>query len=334
MTWMQICSIRRIVKNCRFPFHLFQKKGNAMPRTARLVVPGQQTVYHVMSRTALDGFPLQDAEKDYLVSLIRKLSNLFLVEILGFCCMGNHFHLLVKTFPDADFSDEEIKQRFVAYYGKDRDFYEGQIPYLRQKWSSISEFVKEIKQTFSRFFNRRHDRRGYFWGERFKSVIVEKGETLVNCLAYIDLNPVRAGLVEKPEDYRWNSIGYHLQTGNREGFLSLDFGLKEFGVLNPKERLKRYRRYLYETGAVDRGKGTMVKTEVLERERQKKFTITRADRFRHRTRYFTDSGIIGTREFVQDHYRRFEHLFHTRREKVPKRVAGLEGLYSLKRLAE
>jgi hypothetical protein len=45
---------------------------------------------------------------------------------------------------------------------------------------------------FSRFYNRRHNRRGFFWGDRFKSVIVEKGETLINCLTYIDLNPVRA----------------------------------------------------------------------------------------------------------------------------------------------
>lgn len=305
-----------------------------MPRTARLVIADQQTVYHVMSRTALEGLPIQDVEKDYLIHVIRKLSKLFLVEILGFCCMGNHFHLLVKTLPETEFSDEKIKQRFTAYYGKDRDFYEGQIPFLRQKWSSISEFVKEIKQTFSRFYNRRHDRRGYFWGERFKSVIVEKGETLVNCLAYIDLNPVRAGLVGRPEDYRWNSIGYHLQTGNREDFLSLDFGLEEFGVLNPEERLKRYRRYLYETGAAERGKGAAIDRAFVKKERQKEFAVTRTDRFQYRTRYFTDSGIIGSREFVRNHYRRFQHLFQARREKIPKRVAGLEGIYSLKRLIE
>jgi putative transposase len=65
-------------------------------------------------------------------------------------------------------------------------------------------------------------------GDRFKSVIVEKGETLINCLAYIDLNPLRAGLVDRPEDYRWNSLGYHVQTGNKDNFLSLDFGLIEF----------------------------------------------------------------------------------------------------------
>jgi hypothetical protein len=60
-------------------------------------------------------------------------------------------------------------------------------------------------------------------------VIVENGETLINCLAYIDLNPLRAGLVKRQEDYRWNSIGYHIQTGNKDNFLSMDFGLKEFG---------------------------------------------------------------------------------------------------------
>jgi hypothetical protein len=47
---------------------------------------------------------------------------------------------------------------------------------------------------FARFYNRRHDLRGYFWGDRLKSVIVENGVTLINCLAYIDLNPLRAGL--------------------------------------------------------------------------------------------------------------------------------------------
>ena len=84
-------------------------------------------------------------------------------------------------------------------------------PSLRLKLSSLSEFKREIKVNFARFYNRRHHRRGYFWGDHFKSVIVENGETLINCLAYIDLNPLHAGLVELPEQYRWNSLGYHIQ---------------------------------------------------------------------------------------------------------------------------
>ena len=72
---------------------------------------------------------------------------------------------------------------------RSQEFTEGQFPYLRQKLSNLSEFMREIKVGFARFYNRRHHRRGYFWGDRFNSVIVEKGETLINWLAYIDLNP-------------------------------------------------------------------------------------------------------------------------------------------------
>jgi len=165
--------------------------------------------------------------------------------------MGNHFHILVRMFPEHKYTDEDIQKRYESFYGDDSMFAAGWIPALREKLSSLSEFVKEIKQSFSRYYNKRHHRRGTLWGERFKSLIVEKGETLINCLAYIDLNPIRAGIVERPEDYRWNSLGYHIQTGNKDNFLSLDFGLKEFGVVNTEERLKHYRRYVYEAGALN-----------------------------------------------------------------------------------
>jgi hypothetical protein len=258
--------------------------------------------------------------------------------------MGNHFHLLVKMIPEDRFTDEEIRKRFEAHFGDEREFTEGQIPYLREKLSSLSEFIREIKVGFARYYNRRHNRRGYFWGDRFKSVIVDKGETLVNCLAYIDLNPLRAGLVERPEQYRWNSLGYHIQTENKDKFLSTDFGLKEF---NPpeadkchnsdKERIRRYRRYVYEAGALDRPdkmQARVIDAKVVANERKKEFEISRVSRFRYRTRYFTDSGIIGSKEFVSKHYQRFKHLFHSKHEKKPKPVKGLDGMYSLKRLSE
>jgi REP element-mobilizing transposase RayT len=287
-----------------------------------------------------------------MLDLIRRYAALYLVEILGFCLMGNHFHLLVKVFPEYKFTDQDIRKRYVKFYGDDRTFAYGQIPSLREKLSNLSEFVREIKVGFTRYYNHRHNRRGYFWGDRFKSVIVEKGETLINCLAYIDLNPLRAGLVDRPEEYRWNSIGYHIQTGNKDDFLSLDFGLKEFGpgeirsavtselhwasVLDAEERLNRYRRYVYEAGALDRsGKpGTeVIDNSVLQKERKNDFELKRVQRFRYRTRYFTDSGIIGTKEFVSGNYRRFKDLFMSKRDKIPKPVAGLDGIYSLKKLA-
>jgi hypothetical protein len=147
----------------------------------------------------------------------------------------------------------------VKFFGDGRVFTDGLIPSLRQKLSSLSEFVREIKVGFARYYNKKHNRRGYFWGDRFKSVIVEKGETLINCLAYIDLNPLRADLVARPEDYRWNSLGYHLQTGNKDNFLFTDFGLEEFNppsadkcLKSEKERIRRYRRYVYDAGVIDR----------------------------------------------------------------------------------
>jgi REP element-mobilizing transposase RayT len=290
-----------------------------------------------MSRTALDGFPLGDIEKDFMIDLIKRYSGLYFVEILGVCIMGNHFHLLVKMLPEYKFNDEEIEKRFVEFYGDDRIFTDGLIPSLRAKLSSLSEFVREMKVGFARYYNKRHNRRGYFWGDRFKSVIVEKGETLINCLAYIDLNPLRAGLVERPEEYRWNSLGYHVQTGNKDNFLSTDFGLKEFNVRSKKERVRRYRRYVYEAGAVnkpEKGKVKVINDKLLEKERNREFELSRSDRFRYRTRYFTDSGIIGSKEFVSTNYRRFKHLFYSKHEKRPKLIKGLEGMYSLKRLSE
>jgi len=290
-----------------------------------------------MSRTALDGFPLKDVEKDFMLNSIKRFSALYFTEILGFCLMGNHFHLMVKMIPESHFTDDDIQMRFEAFYGDSREFAEGQIPYWREKLSSLSEFIREVKVGFARYYNRRHNRRGYFWGDRFKSVIVDKGETLVNCLAYIDLNPLRAGLVDRPEDYRWSSLGYHLQTQNKDRFLSTDFGLKEFSVKSLKERIRRYRRYVYEAGAIgrfDKMQAKVIDDKVVAKERKKDFEISRISRFRYRTRYFTDSGIIGSKEFVAENYQRFKHLFYSKQEKKPKPIKGLDGMYSLKRLSE
>ena len=158
-----------------------------------------------------------------MLDLIRRYAALYLVQILGFCLMGNHFHILVRVIPEYKFSDDDILKRYVDFYGDARIYTEGLVPSLREKLSSLSEFIRKIKVGFARYCNRLYNRRGYFWGDRFKSIIVEKGETLINCLASIDLNPLRAGSVKRPELYRWNLLGYHLQTENKDRFLSMAF---------------------------------------------------------------------------------------------------------------
>ena len=176
---------------------------------------------------------------------------------------------------------------------------------------------------------------------------------MINCLAYIDLNPLRAGIVNQPEDYRWNSLGYHVQTNNRDNFPSTDFGLKEFNVKSEKERIRRYRRYVYEAGAVNRpeegktpekyallsqvnftGQAKVIGEKILEKERKREFELSRSDRFGYRTRYFKDSGVIGSKEFVSETYKRFKHHFNSKNEKKPKPIKGLSDVYSLKRLSE
>jgi len=167
---------------------------------------------------------------------------------------------------------------------------------------------------------------------------VDNGETLINCLAYIDLNPIRAGIAKKPEEYRWCSLGYHVQTKNRDRFLSTDFGLKEFSFEGDKARFAHYRRFVYEKGGIGGEQEAEDRRRRTEDGRQKsegKYKeLNQVDRFRYRTRYFTDSGIIGTKEFVSRVYQDFKGYFTSRHEKQPKPVRGLDGIYSLKRLSE
>jgi hypothetical protein len=287
------------------------------------LISHRQTTYHVVSRTALDGFPLSEREKSLLLDIMQNLSAVYFCQVLGFCLMGNHFHLLVTMFPEDEITDESVAASFKRRYGDEYTLMPGQIPFYRQKWTSLSEYVKEIKQTFTRIYNKRRGRKGTFWSERFKSLIVEKGETLINCLAYIDLNPVRAGLVDRPEDYRWSSLGYRFRASSKDGFLSWNLGLEEYNVDNPKKRLRLYREFVYARGGVDTGKGKILQGVPLPES---------VERFLQRTRFFTEAGIIGSKEFVRQGFEHFRDLIQPKRERRPHKIKGLEKVYSLKRL--
>jgi putative transposase len=122
-------------------------------------------------------------------------------------------------------------------------------------------------------------------------------------------------------------LGYHLQTNNKASFLSLDFRLREFepdenhsGVTSDKERLNHYRGFVHAKGGIH------------DSEKRTEQDITTIDRFRCRTRYFADSGVIGSRKFVGHLYAVFKGHFSAKHEKKGKPITGLEGIYSLKRL--
>jgi REP element-mobilizing transposase RayT len=302
-----------------------------MPRIARFLKEDEPTVYHVISRTALDGLPFKDEDKEYLLKLIKKWSKIFFVDVLGFAIMGNHFHLVIRMYPECEVSDEDVRKRYEKLYNL-KEVGVAELKRFKKKLCSLSWYVKEIKQGFSRYFNKKYGRRGTLWGERFKSLIVENGLTLVNLLAYVDLNAVRAGIVKRPEEYRWCSLGYHIQSGNKDGLLSVDFGMKEWNEFSEKEIIRKYREYVYEVGAIDAGKGARIAAEIVEEERKKDFKLSKSEIFRYRCRYFTDAGVLGSRRFVEEIFEKIKGLLGSKRKRKFVSVFSDLKIYSLKRL--
>ena len=75
---------------------------------------------------------------------------------------------------------------------------------IKGQMFDISKFMHMLKRRFSAWYNKKHNRRGTLWESRYGSVLVEgKRDALMTMATYIDLNPVRAGLVDDPKDYRW-----------------------------------------------------------------------------------------------------------------------------------
>ena len=235
-------------------------------------------------------------------------------------------------YPESEVSDDEVRKRYMELYDLKHPGPEFELKRFKKKLCSLSWYVKEIKQGFSRYFNKKYGRRGTLWGERFKSLIVEDGLTLVNLLAYVDLNPVRAGIVDRPEKYRWCSLGYHIQSGNRDDLLSIDFGMKEWNEFDEQEIIRKYREYVYEVGAIDRGKGAVIAEEIVAEERKKNFKLKRAELFRYRCRYFTDAGVLGTKRFVQQVFDEVKSLLSSKDERRFVLLLRDGGVYSLKKL--
>jgi len=106
-------------------------------------------------------------EKDHLMATVVKLCKIYFVDLLGFCLMGNHFHLAVRMNPSDDLTDENITERYKLLYGQEAKIIPCQIDDFRNRLTSLGGFVKDIKQGVTKYFNKRKKRWGTFWGERF-----------------------------------------------------------------------------------------------------------------------------------------------------------------------
>ncbi len=190
----------------------------------------REQYFHVMSRVVDRRMVFGRAEKVVFRRMLRGFENFSGCEVVTYCVMDNHFHLLVRVpvRPD-EISDEEVWRRMKFIYNQERmDHYEQQLrQYLesgrddeisafyegmRRRMFNLSCFIKDLKQKFTRWYNLEHERKGTLWEERFKSVVVEGDlRALLMVAAYIDLNPVRAGIVGDARDYSWNGYGEALR---------------------------------------------------------------------------------------------------------------------------
>lgn len=148
-----------------------------MPRRARLVLPGQplHVTQRGVNRAAIF---LDDEDRHDYRRLLRLACSEHRVAIHAFVLMDNHVHLLL-TPGTAD---------------------------------SLASAMRVSGQCYVQAFNARHRRSGTLWQGRFNSCLVDSDRYLLTVCRYIELNPVRAAMVQRPEDYRWSSVHTHLGT--------------------------------------------------------------------------------------------------------------------------
>ena len=217
-----------------------------------------------------------------------------------------------------------------------------------RRMHDLSEFMKSLLERFTKWFNRRHSRSGTLWEDRFKSVIVESGTAARTMAAYIDLNPVRAGIVKDPAEYRWSSYGEALGGGNkgngkkaREGLVRAYFC--DQGMLSESEQAAKweevsrlYRRMMglalgkrpgaAEISRSEKGKGQVTKNTAELLESKDNETVLKdlgmTKMLFCRIRYFADGAVIGSKAFVNEAFANARERFGPKRKDGARKMRG------------
>lgn len=159
-----------------------------MPRANRYILPGY--LYHITHRCHNRSFLLKFAQdRNYYRSRLREAAIRFQVSILGYCLTCNHVHLILSS----------------------------------HVLDSISRFMQMVEGLSAQHYNRRKGRKGAFWEDRYFCTMIQSGRNLWNCLGYIDLNMVRAGVVKHPGEWDWS--GYNEFMRLRERYRILDMAI-------------------------------------------------------------------------------------------------------------
>jgi len=324
--------------------------------------------YHCISRVVDRKLVFGPDEKEKFRAMMRMQENFTGCRVVAYCVMSNHLHLLLEVppMPGGGMTDEVLLDRLRAIYheavvevvakeladarmiGADRRVAEihGRYTY---RMHDLSEFMKTLMQRFTQWFNRSHRRTGNLWEDAFKSVIVEDGVAAKTMAAYIDLNPVRAGVVKDPADYRWSSYGEAIGGGAkgkgkkaRAGLvraLRAHQGVGADAALWAHDVSLEYRKVLL-AGAVEKVEarvGRRGETEVRrtrkgmsaeeakreqERLEERAAEIPLGKMLRCRVRYFTDGAVIGSRGFVNEVFMGARERFGPKRKDGARKLRG------------
>jgi len=316
-------------------------------RTARKLRTGVDALYHGISRIVGGQFLLGDTEKEQFRIRLYKLARFLQIEVRSFTILSNHYHLILKVPGQVTLTDPQLLRALQRFYGpkhpQTADFARAladpdspRLSLLRQQYlarmGDLSNYMKELKQGYTKWFNKLHERYGTLWAERFYSKLVsdDPWTLLILCL-YLDLNGFRAGLTGDPALYRWCSYSEALA---RDGPARRAYAQMLPGK-NWEEKLARYRRLLYGAGAW--GKNAQARTfdaeEVLQVWEQGG-QLSLAQMLRLKVKWLTEGLVLGSKEFVQEMY---EELWapHQKRPRVacwPLEGADWGGLVCLKKI--
>ena len=333
--------------------------GGAPPDAEALAaLEGRAAIYHCVSRAVWREMAFGAAEKERFVRALRKWEAFSRVRVLTYCVMGNHFHVLVEVpeRPEKDPSDGELLEHLGLIYGAKKlaeirwelEQYRGQgnhaaaealrERFLRRMWS-LSVFMKAVKQEFTVWWNKRQGKEGNLWQDKFKSVLVEEGHAARVVAGYIDLNPVRAGMVREAGAYRWSGWGEAVAGTRRacEGIAAVMLE-RELGRSGPeaaaaavadrREVLAAYGKLLAEDarkrggGAGDRERATGEATSGQGGRGGQR--LSEEELLGRRVRYFVDGMVVGSAGFVDGVFALTRGWFGERRRSGARRLAGAE----------
>ena len=314
-------------------------------RMARIKNEGEGW-YHVVSRTAFQLFKFEEGDKSMFVSMMRRAAAFSGVEVLNHCVMSNHFHILLHVPKPVEITERILLKRYAALYGLDDakvlrehwkalrdtkqvDRLEREQAQLKHRMGDLSEFMKTFKQRFSLWYRHQHESfSGTLWEGRFKSVILQGNPATLSAVsAYIDLNPVRARMVDDPAKYKWSGYGAAM-AGNPDAMRGIarvfEEGATEHDFIRIAE--EHYRIILYETGS-DSLSPEKVK-EVLER----KGRLTIQQLLRCKVRHFIAGTCMGDAEFVEGVFAKYRDHFGKARKTGARSMGHGLRLYTARKL--